>query len=305
MALAIETQSLTKRYRSGAGCFGIDLKVPEGSVFGLLGPNGAGKSTLVKTLVGLLKPSAGQATIMGKPLGSVSVRKSIGYLPETFRYQTWMTGRELLLFHAKLHRMDADLAAKRIPYLLNLLKLGGKGDQRIGSYSKGMQQRIGLAAALMADPQLIFLDEPTSAMDPVGRRETRELILQLKREGKTLFLNSHLLGEVESVCDQVAVMNNGKLVAMGPLEQLRGLQIVVDLRVGGLNAKLLGALAGLASEVMRDGERISLVLRDSSLIPQVAKAVAQSGAELYELVPRSRDLEELFMDLIQKREAEG
>ena len=305
MGMAIETQGLTKKYRSGTGCFSINLKVPVGSVFGLLGSNGAGKSTLVKTLVGLLKPTSGAGTILGQPLGNLSVRQKIGYLPENFRYQAWMTGRELLLFHAKLHQVDSEIAAKRIGELLKLVKLDGWGDRCIAYYSKGMQQRIGLAAALIADPQLIFLDEPTSAMDPVGRRETRELILKLKEGGKTVFLNSHLLGEVETVCDQVAVMNSGQLVAMGSLSQLRGIQAVVDLQITGLTPQILTALAEVAIGVTQEGKRVTLHLTNRALIPQVVQLVVESGAQLYELIPRSRDLEELFLTLVQKKEMEG
>ncbi|MBO8127471.1 MAG: ABC transporter ATP-binding protein [Firmicutes bacterium] len=301
MEYVVETHKLTKRYRGGGGCFEVDLKVPRGSVFGLLGPNGAGKSTLVKSLVGLVKPSSGSGTILGRPLGSIEIRRDIGYLPETFRYQPWMTGEELLFFHAKLRKVPPEVAEERIPELLKLMKLSGQGKQKIKTYSKGMQQRIGMACALISDPQLVFLDEPTSALDPVGRRETRELILRLKEQGKTIFLNSHFLGEVEMVCDQVAVMNVGRLLALGPLNELRGLQVVVDLRVKGLSEQVLTALRNLALKVARDGDRVSLVLAEAGMIPRVAKVIAASGGELYEMIPRTKDLEELFMDVIQNR----
>lgn len=299
MEIVLETKGLTKQYRSGAGCFGIDLQVPKGCVFGLLGPNGAGKSTLVKTLVGLLTPTAGRATVLGEPLGTVAIRKRIGYLPENFRYQPWMTGVELLDFHARLRHVPAEIARRRIPELLELVGLGGKGHQRIKSYSKGMQQRLGLAAALIADPELIFLDEPTSALDPVGRRHTRELIVHLREQGKTIFLNSHLLGEIESVCDQIAVLSGGRLIAKGSLDELRGIQVVLDLRVTGMSTAVRTELSKLAVGLTQVGDRMTLVLREPGDIPVVARLITDSGARLYELVPRSRDLEELFFDLVQ------
>ncbi len=299
MGIVIETKGLTKRYKSGAGCFNIDLQVPQGCVFGLLGSNGAGKSTLVKTLVGLLRATSGQATVLGKPLGTVAVRKRIGYLPESFRYQPWMTGIELLDFHARLRHVPAEVARRRIPELLEMVNLRGKGDHPIKSYSKGMQQRLGLAAALIADPELVFLDEPTSALDPVGRRQARELIIRLREQGKTIFLNSHLLGEVESVCDQIAVLNSGQLVAMGSLSELRGIQVVLDLRVTGISDTVKSELSKLAMGITQVGDRMTMVVREPGVIPLVAQLITNSGARLYELVPRSRDLEELFFDLVQ------
>ena len=209
--MILQTEHLTKIYQQKVGCQDICLSVPEGQIFGFLGPNGAGKSTLVKTLVGLLFPTSGTAHLLGQPLGNLEARKRIGFLPENFRYHDWLTGYELLSFHATLHQMSVVLKKQRIPEILTLVGLAGKERQKVHTYSKGMQQRLGIACALVADPDLIFLDEPTSALDPLGRREVRTIILKLKQAGKTIFLNSHLLSEVAMICDRVAIIKQGQL----------------------------------------------------------------------------------------------
>lgn len=219
--LAIETIHLTKRYRGKGGFHNVNLRVEGGQVFGCLGPNGAGKSSLVKTLVGLLRPDAGEGRVLGEPLGSLAARRHIGYLPELFRYHHWLTGEQLLRLHGQLYGMPRTAISRRIPEVLEQIGMTGHEGKRVGSYSKGMQQRIGLGCALIHDPQLLFLDEPTSALDPVGRKEIRNLLLQLKRDGKTILLNSHLLTEVESVCDSLMVLNRGEVVVQGSWEELR------------------------------------------------------------------------------------
>ncbi|HHW13405.1 MAG TPA: ABC transporter ATP-binding protein, partial [Firmicutes bacterium] len=171
---AVETKALTKIYRNGGGCREITLTIAAGQIFGLLGPNGAGKSTLVKTLVGLVRPSSGTGMLFGHPLGSREARRTFGFLPELFRYQDWMTGREVLDFHARLRGVPAREIRRRREAVLALVNLAGRENQRVATYSKGMQQRLGLAVALIGDPPLLFLDEPTSALDPVGRLEVRE-----------------------------------------------------------------------------------------------------------------------------------
>lgn len=218
--MIVETSNLTKMYGKKIGCSEICLSVGEGQIFGFLGPNGAGKSTLVKILVGLLFPTSGTAKILGRPLGDLEARRKTGFLPENFRYQDWLTGEELLSFHASLYGLSAQDKKSRIPAVLEQVGLSGKERQRVGTYSKGMQQRIGLACALLPDPELVFLDEPTSALDPLGRREVRQIILDLRRRGKTVFLNSHLLSEVEMICDQVAIIHKGRIISTGVLEEM-------------------------------------------------------------------------------------
>ena len=193
----IETTALTKRYGPKLACHEINISVGAGEIFGFLGPNGAGKSTCIKMLTGLTVPTSGSGAVLGRPLGDVLARRKMGYLPEQFRYQAWMTGEELLQFHCQLYKLPK--SEWRVGEVLRRVGLEGQGKVKVGGYSKGMQQRIGLAAALLPRPELLFLDEPTSALDPIGRKEVRDIISSLRDEGTTVFLNSHLLSEVESV----------------------------------------------------------------------------------------------------------
>lgn len=298
--MIIETENLTKMYGNKVGCSEICLTVGEGQIFGFLGPNGAGKSTLVKTLVGLLFPTSGSARILGKTLGDRSVRRKTGFLPENFRYQDWLTGAELLSFHGSLHGMNRAEKTRRIPEVLELVGLGEKGRQRVGSYSKGMQQRVGLACALLPDPELIFLDEPTSALDPLGRREVREIMLELRKRGKTIFLNSHLLSEVEMVCDRVAFINKGCIVSEGSLDNLLANTIEVDMRVEGISEKMLGELSILSSSLKAEGNLIRLCLRDMADTPVLAEIVVNNGGKLFSLNTRQNSLEDLFIELVKE-----
>ncbi|MDP4181615.1 MAG: ABC transporter ATP-binding protein, partial [Bacillota bacterium] len=218
--MVIETDKITKFYGEKLGCKDISISVKESEIFGFLGPNGAGKSTFIKIMTGLLFPSSGTARILGKPLNDVTVRQKIGYLPENFKYQDWMTGEDLLSFHASLYKLDKKVSKGRIQEVLSMVKLKGHEKYRLGTYSKGMQQRLGLASALLPDPELLFLDEPTSALDPIGRKEVRDIMSDLKSRGKTILLNSHLLSEVEMVCDSVVIINRGAVVVQGNMSDL-------------------------------------------------------------------------------------
>lgn len=306
---AIEARDLTKRYGDRAGCLEICLSVPCGQVFGFLGPNGAGKSTVVKTLVGLLHPTSGMARLFGRPPGDPEARRPIGYLPELFRFQEWATAAEVLGFHASLSRLPAETARRRITEVLGMVGLAGHGTRRVRTFSKGMQQRLGLAVALVADPDLVFLDEPTSALDPLGRREVRELIQGLKAQGKTVFLNSHLLSEVEAVCDRVAVIKGGRVIAEGRLEELLAPALEIELRLGmdpAAREAILAALAGgghppILTEEAGDGTalvRLTAGSRDD--IPRVVEAVVRAGGRVYEARPTHRSLEDLFMELMER-----
>jgi len=296
---AIVIQGLTKLYGSRVGCQDVDLEVPAGRVFGFLGPNGAGKSTLVKMLVGLIRPTRGKAWIMGRPLDDVRVRRRIGYLPENFRYQDWLTGTELLSFHAALCGVRPAQRKQRVTEALDLVGLAGRGHQRLRAYSKGMQQRIGVACALIGNPDLIFLDEPTSALDPLGRREMRQLILDLRGQGKTVFLNSHLLGEVEAVCERVAIIDKGRIVAQGSLGELLAPRVEVEMDIEGLTPELEDALTCQATASRREGARLVMTMASHDEIPGLAETVIAHGARLHSLIPRQRSLEELFVDVVR------
>lgn len=305
MDLIIETHNLTKQYCGQGGCQEICLSVAEGQIFGLLGPNGAGKSTLVKTLLGLLRPTSGQAWLLGRPLGDLAVRRRLGFLPENFRYQDWLTGQELLAFHGSLAGMSRAEQEKRAPMVLEMVGMTQAASKRIGAYSKGMQQRIGLACALLPDPDLIFLDEPTSALDPLGRREVREIITSLRRQGKTVFLNSHLLSEVEMICDQIAVIKNGRVVAGGSLAELTGGAVEVQARVSGLTAETADRLAAIGRMTQPEEGLVRIMVDNPDDVPRLARVLISGGAELYELTQKHRSLEDVFIDLVREEGGVG
>ncbi|MEA2330828.1 MAG: type transport system ATP-binding protein [Thermoleophilaceae bacterium] len=231
MSAAFACTDLSKRYGSTLALAGVDLEVAPGELVGLLGPNGAGKSTLVKIACGLVRPSGGAAQVAGEPAGSAAARAAIGYLAELFRFPDWLRARELLDLHQRLAGSGGGRAERQ--ELLELVGLNAAAETRVGAMSKGMQQRLGIAQALVGSPRLLMLDEPTSALDPVGRRIVRGLLLELKRRDVAVLLNSHLLSEVERVCDRVAILVGGRIVARGsPAELARAGGVEVDVESG-------------------------------------------------------------------------
>ncbi|GHF52313.1 ABC-2 type transport system ATP-binding protein [Deinococcus metalli] len=303
-APAIETHDLRKEYRGRAVVDGLTLVVQPGEVFGFLGPNGAGKSTTVKMLLGLVLPTAGTVRVLGGSPANPAVRARLGFLPEQFRFQTWMTGQEFLRFHGRLAGLNAGELRTRIPEVLEVVGLGGRGHEVLGGYSKGMLQRAGLAGAILARPQLVFLDEPTSALDPIGRVEVREIIERLRSQGVAVFLNSHLLSEVEQVCDRVAFVKAGRVLRQGTMRELMGGVLPLDVRVDTLPPGLLDTLSRLGELRHTDTNTpgrasVELWLQREDAIPAIARAVLDSGAQLYALTPRRPDLETMFLDLIE------
>ncbi|WP_027460335.1 ABC transporter ATP-binding protein [Deinococcus murrayi] len=303
MSATIETRELRKVYRGRAVVDGLSLTVGEGEVFGFLGPNGAGKSTTVKMLLGLVRPSGGEVRVLGGSPDDPGVRAQLGFLPEQFRFQTWMTGEEFLTFHGRLAGLAAAEVRTRVPEVLARVGLAGRGREALGGYSKGMLQRAGLAAAILARPRLVFLDEPTSALDPIGRVEVREIIEALRGEGVAVFLNSHLLAEVEQVCDRVAFVKAGRVLRQGTLRELTGGVVPVEVVVDTLSAELRAALARLA-EVRHIDENVpgraalELWVGREDILPALADAIHEHGARLYTLNPRRPDLETMFLDLM-------
>lgn len=297
--MVIETFGLTKVYPGGGGCRDISLVVGDSEVFGFLGPNGAGKSTFVKTLVGLIAPTSGSANILGRPLGDVRSREKIGFLPENFRYHSWLTAKELLVLHGKLAGMDQSAIKARIPEVLELVHLSGSERKTVGNFSKGMQQRLGLAVALLPRPRLLFLDEPTSALDPVGRMEVRELIRFLRSEGTTVFLNSHLLGEVERVCNRVGIIKDGAILAVGALQELLQNAREVEMEVEPVSTGLLEAIRPLVRSMRCDGNRITARVETRETIPLLAQKVLEAGSSLYSLEPRGSTLEDVFLQMME------
>ena len=230
-APAIRTRELAKRYGSITALAGLTMTIPRGDVFGFLGPNGAGKTTAVKLLLGLTPPTSGDAEVLGAAIGDREALRRVGYLPELFRYQLWLTAREVLALHCELAGIDRAAWQREIEDALAIVGLSDRGSGRVGTFSKGMQQRLGLGVALLGAPDLVVLDEPTSALDPVGRHDVREIIRALGERGTTVFLNSHLLGEVEQVCDRVLILNHGRLVSDGTVAEVASLAAGVPGRV--------------------------------------------------------------------------
>lgn len=299
--MIIETQGLTKKYGNKTACDQINISVEAGQVYGFLGRNGAGKSTCIKMLTGLVYPTSGSGTVLGKPLGDVSAREKMGYLPELFRYQDWMTGLDLLNFHAQLIRLKN--TSDRITSVLKLVGLEGQEKYKVGSYSKGMQQRIGLACALLPNPQLLFLDEPTSALDPIGRKDVRDIIISLKNEGTTVFLNSHLLGEVESVCDNLTIIHKGKVARSASMEELLSQKLTLTIRADGITGQLFSFLKNKYDSLQKlaDGS-LTVSLNEYDEIPSIASYLVSNGVTLYELTPHRETLESVFMQIVGEEE---
>jgi ABC-2 type transport system ATP-binding protein len=293
---AIETQELRKEFGRIVALAGLTMTVPRGEVFGFLGPNGAGKTTAVKLLLGLSRPTTGSGRVLGAPLGDVAARQRVGYLPELFRYQGWMTAREVLGLHCELARLPRAEWAPEIRDALELVGLADRADGRTETFSKGMQQRLGLAVALLGRPDLVVLDEPTSALDPVGRQDVRQIIGALRDRGTTVFLNSHLLTEVERVCDRVAIVDQGRVVSEMTMAELTR-ESGISIRVTGLDSAGRD-VAARHGQTRVDGEWLHVAaIRDEDVPALVAELVARGG-EIHAVVPTRHTLEERFMALL-------
>ncbi len=296
---AIETHHLRKEYGEKAAVADLTLQVEQGEVFGFLGPNGAGKTTAVKMLLGLTAPTAGTAQLLGRPLGDAAIRARIGFLPEHFRFHEWLQAAEFLDLHGQLFGLAAEKRAQRIPELLDLVGLTDAAGRRLSTFSKGMLQRVGLAQALLPEPDLVFLDEPTSGLDPLGRRLVRDIIHQLKAAGTTVFLNSHLLSEVEVTCDRVAFIKDGQVVRTASLGALVEGMTEVVLRVGRVTPELLDGLRRWSGDLRADGRNVTLTIDDEEVLPALARWVVDQGVGLYALAPQQLSLEELFVRVVE------
>jgi ABC-2 type transport system ATP-binding protein len=294
---AIRLEHVTKRYGKVVALDDLSLSVEHG-VFGFLGPNGAGKTTAVKILLGLTRPTSGSGSLAGAAFGSKRSLGRIGYLPELFRYQSWLTAREVLALHCELAGIARARCPSEIDRVLATVGLADRGTSRVGTFSKGMQQRLGLGVALLDDPAVVLLDEPTSALDPVGRHDVREIIRALREKGTVVFLNSHLLSEVEQVCDAVAIIDRGKVVAQGDLAQL--LQVSsVRVRASDISRDARAAMARFG-ELADDGADGAVLVRgiDRARIPELVSAIVAAGARVYAVEPQHESLEERFLSLL-------
>jgi ABC-2 type transport system ATP-binding protein len=295
---AIHTVELTKRFGSTVALAGLSMTVPRGEIFGFLGPNGAGKTTAVKLLLGLLAPTSGEAWVLGQRLGDLRTRRRIGYLPELFRYQTWLSAREVLAVHCELAPLPRSDWRRAIEESLQIVGLADRADDRVGTFSKGMQQRLGLGAALLGKPELVFLDEPTSALDPVGRHDVRQVIRDLSSRGAAVFLNSHLLSEVEQVCDRVAVVDHGRVIASGTMDQLLS-GSAVRVRATGLDSD---ARSNLGDFGPRDdeGDQLTFTSLAADRVPELVAQIVALGGRVYEVAPRHQTLEDRFLQLLHE-----
>ena len=295
-APAIRTHELAKRYGSITALAGLTMTIPRGDVFGFLGPNGAGKTTAVKLLLGLTPPTSGDAEVLGAAIGDREALRRVGYLPELFRYQLWLTAREVLALHCELAGIDRAAWQREIEDALAIVGLSDRGSGRVGTFSKGMQQRLGLGVALLGAPELVVLDEPTSALDPVGRHDVREIIRALGERGTTVFLNSHLLGEVEQVCDRVAIVDRGRVVAEGTLDELLGGD-TVRLRVDDLEREATNGLSRFG-QLDHDGDWLVIRGIDNERVPELVAEIVRLGGRVYAVEPRHESLEDRFLRLL-------
>ncbi len=293
---AIHTVELAKRYGKTVALAGLTMTVPQGEVFGFLGPNGAGKTTAVKLLLGLTGPTSGEGFVLGAPIGNRATRRRIGYLPELFRYQGWLSAREVLALHCRLAGLPRSAWQPEIDHALSTVGLTDRAGDRVNTYSKGMQQRLGLGVALLGKPELVLLDEPTSALDPVGRQDVREILLALKARGTTVFLNSHLLSEVEKVCDRVAVVDHGRVIAIGTLDDLLG-ENAVRLRVAGLNGAHRAELARFG-EIREEGDWLTVRGLGLEGVPDLVATLIRMGGRVYAVEPSHQSLEDRFLQLL-------
>jgi ABC-2 type transport system ATP-binding protein len=297
---AVHTIDLRKQYRRTVALAGLSMTVRRGEVFGFLGPNGAGKTTAVKLLLGLARPTGGEALVLGAPAGDRDTRGRIGYLPELFRYQAWLTAREVLELHGRLLRLPPARRHAAAGDALATVGLAGRGDDKVGTFSKGMQQRLGLGAALLGEPALLILDEPTSALDPVGRHQVRTIIRELRGRGTTVFLNTHLLQEAEQVCDRVSVISQGRSLATGTLAELQGCTSSVRLRVTGLPD---GWWRDQRAPGRWSAEGEWLLVRDlaAGQVPDVVAALVARGGRVEAVVPEQQSLEARFLELLEEQ----
>ena len=299
--LAIETNLLRKVFGDRAAVKGLTLQVQQGEVFGFLGPNGAGKTTSIKMLLGLIAPTSGTAQLLGTPLGARQTLARIGFLPEHFRFQDWLTAKEFLRLHGQLYKMEKQRLDGRINNLLERVGLEAFRDKQLRTFSKGMLQRIGLAQALLNNPALVFLDEPTSGLDPVGRILVRDIIRELRQQGTSVFLNSHLLSEIEVTCNRVAFIRHGEVVRVMDLSTLDTGRTSVTIRASGLTPQVCAGLAQWGENIQTSAnEHLTLTVRSEAVLPEITRYLVAEGAAVYAVIPQHVSLEEIFIETVGK-----
>jgi ABC-2 type transport system ATP-binding protein len=298
---AIWSAGLRKRYGQRRAVDDVSLEVARGEVVGLLGPNGAGKTTVIKMLLGLVRPDAGEAMLLGRLATDPTSRARVGYLPELFRYQPWLSATEVVALHVRLSGIEVSDEDRRA--CLALVGLADRARDRVGGFSKGMQQRLGLAVALVARPELVVLDEPTSALDPVGRVDVRDIVLELKASGVAVLLNSHLIGEVERVCDRVVILDRGRVAAAGTLAELLG-QRELRMRLTDVSRAAEARLAAMGA-VERVGDTFTVALPiddDGTAVPALVRDLVALGTAVHGVEPARISLEERLLGILREGE---
>lgn len=300
---AIRIEGLIKRFRSGwpgrppaTVLDGLSLSVREGEIFGFLGPNGSGKTTTIKVLMGLIRATAGTAEIFGKPAGDVQVRRRIGFLPESPYFYDYLTAEEFLNFYGNLSGMGRDRLRVRVPQLLEMVGLAEARTRQLRKFSKGMLQRVGLAQAIIHDPELVILDEPMSGLDPIGRKQVRDLILGLRDQGKTVFFSTHIIPDVEMICDRVGVIAKGKLLTTGRVDELAGHGHTqsVEIVCQGITISEIPAIQTMAVRVLQRGPQALIVLPRPDRLEDLLGEIRKHGGRLISVTPQKGSLEELF-----------
>ncbi|MGK2858654.1 MAG: ATP-binding cassette domain-containing protein [Thermoanaerobaculia bacterium] len=308
---AIETRDLRKTFttpfskRTVTALDGVSLSVARGEVFGLLGPNGAGKTTTVKILLDLTRATSGSASILGVPTSDPESRRRVGYLPEGHRFPGYLTARQTLSIFGRMSGIDSATVEKRAMPLLESLRIAEWADVRVKKYSKGMVQRLGIACALVHEPEVLFLDEPTDGVDPVGRREIRDILKNEAAKGRTIFLNSHLLSEIELMCDRTAILRKGSIAAMGRIDELTRKGSTYKIKATGTPENLLDALTAAGAGIEKMNGHMVLNVRDVEHLNDLIDRLRASGAMLHELTPVRSSLEDVFVDLVRASETEG
>ena len=305
---ALEVEGLRKVYKRLVAVDNVSFNMYRGEAFGFLGPNGAGKSTVVKILTGLVAPTLGVVRVLGQPVSHLETRRRVGYLPELPTFHRWLQAGEFLEFHGRLYGMRGASLRKRCREVLALVGLDGREKQRLGTFSKGMMQRIGLAQALLNQPDLLLLDELVSGLDPVGQRDMRDLLRQLKSEGMSIFLNSHQLADVEALCDRVAIIDHGRILKVGPPQSLFDEPLTLEVHVSCVSKEMLHRLGSVSLAVRQqenDPCKLLVEVQNEKDAADIADVVHACGARLYALAPQRRSLEQLFLHTIDTSRRSG
>lgn len=300
--MVVETFDLSKYYSGGRikALDNCNLKVEAGKIFGLLGPNGAGKTTLVKMLLGIIHPTKGDARILGKPISNYQVHKDIGYLAENHRFPEFLTGRQILYYYGKMSGLNKSELNRKIPELLELVHLSKWASVKIHKYSKGMAQRLGFAHALINDPKLLFLDEPTDGIDPIGRKEIRDLLITLRNQGKTIFINSHLLSEVERISDEIAILKNGKVLQTGRVDDFISIKLQYHFQIKNGQVSFEEICESMQIPVNHQDELYTISVQHDTQLNQLIDTTRAKNILIQSIVPRKISLEDYFIDVIEE-----